>query len=267
METKTKLDPKFDPHKVRPQKTTQIKKMIAVVSGKGGVGKSTVSALIASHAQKLGYQVGVIDGDIIGPSIGHLFNIHQPAYGDESGIQPALSERGIKIMTSNMLVSTETTPILWRGALIANALKDFYGKVLWEDLDLMILDMPPGTGDIALTVFQSIPIDGIVIVTSPQDLVSMIVSKAVEMAQKMNVPIVGLIENYSYFVCDSCDALHHPFGESKVEALAEKYQIELLAQLPIDPRINELGDEGRIEEIESEVMLKIAQRLCEDSDV
>lgn len=267
METKKPLDPNFDPHKVRPQKTTKIKKMIAVVSGKGGVGKSTVSALIASHAQKAKKQVGIIDGDIIGPSIGHLFNIHQPAYGDDAGIQPALSERGIKIMTSNMLVSTETTPILWRGALITNAVKDFYAKVLWEDLDLMVLDMPPGTGDIALTVFQSIPIDGIVIVTSPQDLVSMIVSKAVEMAQKLNVPILGLIENYSYFVCDSCEAMHYPFGASKVEELCEKYQIELLAQLPINPAINALGDEGRIEEIELPEIEKIVEKLFEETHV
>jgi len=170
-------------------------------------------------------------------------------------------------MTSNMLVSTETTPILWRGALITNALKDFYAKVLWEDLDLMVLDMPPGTGDIALTVFQSTPIDGIIIVTSPQDLVSMIVSKAVEMAQKLNVPILGLIENYSYFVCDSCEAMHYPFGQSKAEELAEKYGIQLLAQLPIDPMINTLGDEGRIEELERDEFKSIVERLFEDTHV
>ena len=175
MEQAKTLDPKFDPHRVRPKKSTHIKKMIAVVSGKGGVGKSTISALIASHAQKRGLQAGIIDGDIICPSIGHLFNIHQSAYGDEAGIQPAMSERGVKIMTSNMLVKTETTPILWRGALITKAVNDFYAQVLWEDIDLMIIDMPPGTGDIALTVFQGLPIDGIIIVTSPHDLVSMIV--------------------------------------------------------------------------------------------
>jgi Mrp family chromosome partitioning ATPase len=267
MDTVKPLDPKFDPHKVRPKKSTKIKKMIAVMSGKGGVGKSTISALIASHAQKLGHQAAIIDGDIIGPSIGHLFNIHQPAYGDANGIQPAISERGVKIMTSNMLVKSETTPILWRGALVTNAIKDFYGQVLWDEIDLMVLDMPPGTGDVALTMFQSLNVDGIVIVTSPQDLVSMIVSKAVEMAQQLKIPILGIIENYSYFVCDQCEALHHPFGESKLEALAEKYGLKLLAQLPIDPEINTLGDLGQIEDVEHEVFTTLVQSLMESSDV
>ena len=267
MENVKPLDPKFDPHKVRPKKTTKIKKMIAIMSGKGGVGKSTVSALLATHAQKAGYQAAVIDGDIIGPSIGHLFNIHQPAFGDDQGIQPAVSERGIKIMTSNMLVKTETTPILWRGALITNAVKDFYGQVLWGDVDLMVMDMPPGTGDVALTMFQSLPIDGIILVTSPQDLVSMIVSKAVEMAQQLKIPILGILENYSYFICDQCEALHHPFGESKIETLAEKYGLNLLAQLPIDPKINTLGDQGKIEEVESEDFAWLIKSILEDSSV
>ena len=257
------LDPKFNPFKPRPKKETQIKKMVAVVSGKGGVGKSTVSALLATHAQRAGYQTGIIDGDIIGPSMGHLFNIHQPLFGDDAGIQPAVTETGIKLVTSNMLVPNETTPILWRGALITNAVKDFYTEVIWEELDLMVLDMPPGTGDIALTVFQNLPITGIIIVTSPQDLVSMIVSKAVEMANKMNVPIIGIIENFSYFICDDCDKVHYPFGSSKGKMLSEKYNIPLLGQLPINPMINELADQGRIEEVESEDFTWLIETIME----
>ena len=261
--TNQKLDPKFNPFKPRAKKETQVKKMIAVVSGKGGVGKSTVSALLATHAQRAGYQTGVIDGDIIGPSMGHLFNIHQPLFGDESGIEPAVTETGIKLVTSNMLIKEETNPILWRGALITKAVTDFWTEVNWQELDLMVLDMPPGTGDIAMTVFQSLPITGIVIVTSPQDLVSMIVSKAVEMAQKMNVPIIGIIENFSYFVCDDCDKVHYPFGQSKGQAAADKYNIPLLGQLPINPIINQLADEGRIEEIESEDFTWLVETIME----
>lgn len=245
-----KLDPAFDPFKTRAKKSTSIKKIIAVVSGKGGVGKSTVAALLASHANKDGYKVGVIDGDIVGPSMGHLFNIHHPVFGTKDGIDPALSERGVKLITSNMLIESETTPILWRGALITKALKDFYSEVLWGELDLMVVDMPPGTGDIALTVFQSLPISGIIIVTSPQDLVTMIVSKAVEMAKKMNVPILGIIENMAYM--EHKGERLYPFGQPKSESLANTYDIPLLAQLAIDPELNKLADAGDIEAYESE---------------
>lgn len=244
------LDPAFDPFKTRPKKSVKIKKMIAVLSGKGGVGKSTVSALLASHAAKAGYKVGVLDGDIVGPSMGHLFNIHHPVFGTKEGIDPAISELGVKVMTSNMLVEKETTPILWRGSLITNAIKDFYSQVLWGELDLMVIDMPPGTSDIALTVFQSLPVDGIIVVTSPQDLVTMIVSKAVEMAQKMNVPVLGIIENLAYL--EHKGERLYPFGQSKTEGVAESYKLPLLASLPIDPSINALADEGKIEEYESE---------------
>lgn len=249
-ETKVELDPAFDPFKTRAKKSTNVKKMIAVVSGKGGVGKSTVAALLASHAAKDGYQVGVIDGDIVGPSMGHLFNIHHPVFGTKEGIDPAISDAGVKVMTSNMLVENETTPILWRGALITNAVKDFYSEVLWGDLDLMVVDMPPGTGDIALTVFQSLPISGIIIVTSPQDLVTMIVSKAVEMAHKMNVPVLGIIENMAYM--EHNGERLFPFGEPKSENLAASYDIPLLAQLPIDPQLVKLADAGDIESYDSE---------------
>jgi len=245
------LDPNFNPFKARPTKGTKIKKMIAVVSGKGGVGKSTISALIAAHAQRKGYQTGIIDGDIVGPSMGHFFNVHHPAYSTDGKIDPAITETGIKLITSNMLVENETTPILWRGALITNALKDFYTQVNWGELDLMVLDMPPGTGDIALTVFQSLPIDGIILVTSPQDVVTMIVSKAVEMAKKMNVPVLGIIENFAYLDCE-CGKRHYPFGQSKGKSLADAYDLPLLAQLPITPLTNELADLGRIEDIQDE---------------
>ena len=246
------LDPKFNPFKARPKKETKIKKMFAVVSGKGGVGKSTVAALLASHAQKSGFQTGLLDGDIVGPSMGQLFNIHTQAFGSDDGILPFETESGLKVITSNMLVESESRPILWRGALITNAVKQFYTDVAWGKLDLMVVDMPPGTGDIALTVFQSLPIDGIIIVTTPQDLVSMIVSKAIEMAQKMNIPILGIIENMSYMDCDECGKRHTPFGISKVKELAEKYNLPVIAQLPIVPAFNQLADEGRIEEIDSE---------------
>jgi len=246
------LDPKFNPFKARPKKETKIKKMFAIVSGKGGVGKSTVAALLASHAQKSGFQTGLLDGDIVGPSMGQLFNIHTQAFGSDDGILPFETESGLKVITSNMLVESDTTPILWRGALITNAVKQFYTDVAWGELDLMVVDMPPGTGDIALTVFQSLPIDGIIIVTTPQDLVSMIVSKAIEMAQKMNIPILGIIENMSYMDCDECGKRHTPFGISKVKELSEKYNLPVIAQLPIVPAFNQLADEGRIEEIDSE---------------
>ncbi|MEI7667581.1 MAG: Mrp/NBP35 family ATP-binding protein [Erysipelotrichaceae bacterium] len=246
------LDPHYDPSKVRPKKGTKIKKMIAIVSGKGGVGKSTIAALLASHSQRAGYQSAIIDGDIIGPSLSHLFNIHEAAGADELGILPYITPSGLKVLSSNMMVETETTPILWRGPLISGAIKQFYTDVLWGELDLMVLDMPPGTGDVALTVFQSLPIDGIIIVTSPQDLVSMIVSKAIEMAQTMSIPILGIIENYSYLICDECGHKMYPFGESKIEDIALKYDLPIIAQLPLDPTYSILADQGKIETIDSE---------------
>jgi len=258
------LDPKFNPFKARPKKETQIKKMFAIVSGKGGVGKSTVAALLASHAQKAGFHTGLIDGDIVGPSMGQLFNIHTQASGNDAGILPFETESGLKVITSNMLVETETTPILWRGALITNAVKQFYTDVIWGELDLMVVDMPPGTGDIPLTVFQSLPIDGIIIITTPQDLVSMIVSKAIEMAQKMNVPILGIIENMSYMDCDGCGKRHTPFGESKIQELAQKYNLPVIAQLPINPIFNQMADQGRIEEIDSEDFSWLVETLMVD---
>lgn len=251
MTEKQPLDPNFNPFKARPQKTTKIKKMIAIVSGKGGVGKSTVAAFLASHAQRAGYKTGIIDGDIVGPSMGQLFNVHGPLYGKDNIIEPVQTPSGLKVITSNMLLESDTTPILWRGSLITNAVKEFYTNVNWGELDLMIVDMPPGTGDIALTVFQSLPINGIVIVTSPQDLVSMIVSKAIEMANKMNIPVLGIIENFSYMTCEECGHKMYPFGQSKGLTIAEKYDLPLLAQLPIVPEYNELADQGRIEEVVS----------------
>lgn len=260
-ENNVQLDPKFDPFKSRPKKSTSIKKMIAVVSGKGGVGKSTVAALFAAHAQKMGYQTGIIDGDIVGPSMGHFFNVHHPVFGTKEGIDPAITDTGIKLMTSNMLVENETTPILWRGSLITNALKDFYSEVLWGDLDLMVIDMPPGTGDIALTVFQSLPISGIIIVTSPQDVVTMIVSKAVEMAKKMNVPVLGIINNLAYM--EHKGERLYPFGKAKSTDLAKTYDLPLLAELPIRPEINQLADEGRIEELEFEDFNFLVETIME----
>jgi len=262
-ENKT-LDPKFNPFKAHPKKETKIRKMFAIVSGKGGVGKSTVAAFLASHGQKAGYQTGLIDGDIVGPSMGQFFNIHTQAFGSDLGILPYETESGLKVITSNMLVESETTPILWRGALITNALKQFYTDVAWGQLDLMVVDMPPGTGDIALTAFQSLPIDGIIIVTTPQDVVSMIVSKAIEMAQKMNMPILGIIENMSFMDCPECQHRIYPFGKSKLQVLADKYDLPIIASLPIVPLYNQLADEGRIEEVESEDFKRLIEILMED---
>ena len=264
MSENQKLDPKFNPFKAHPKKGTKIKKMIAIVSGKGGVGKSTIAALLASHAQKSGFQTGLIDGDIVGPSLGQLFHIQTQAFGSDEGILPFVTESGLKVITSNMLVPSNTTPILWRGALITNAVKQFYTDVVWGQLDLMVVDMPPGTGDIALTVFQSLPIDGIIIVTTPQDLVSMIVSKAIEMAQTMNIPILGIIENMSYLDCDACTHRIYPFGQSKIQVLADKYNLPVMAQLPIVPLFNQLADEGRIEEIDSEDFMWLVEKLMVD---
>lgn len=262
------LDPRFNPFRARPLKGTKIKKIIAVMSGKGGVGKSTVTAMLASSSQRLGYQTGIIDGDIIGPSMGHMFNIYQPLYGEETGIYPAMTETGIKMVSSQQLVADPSTPILWRGALIGNTLVDFYTKVFWEELDILWIDMPPGTGDIAITAFQSLPVNGTVIVTSPQELVSMIVSKAIEMSHQMDVPILGLVENYASFVCPNCDEIHYPFGRSDAQELTERYNLPLLAQLPINSELNKLTDSGQIEFYEDEMIDEIVKNLLGDnSDV
>lgn len=226
-------------------------KVFAVVSGKGGVGKSTVTSLLSAMTAKKGFKTAVLDADITGPSIPKMLGIKERATADDNGIYPEVSKCGVRAMSLNMLVEDETTPVIWRGPVIAGTVKQFWTDVIWGDIDVMYIDMPPGTGDIPLTVFQSIPVDGIIIVTSPQELVSMIVDKAVNMAEKMDIPVVGLVENYGYFRCPDCGKEHRIFGESNIDKIAEKHDIPVLARLPVDPKLAALCDEGRIDEYET----------------
>ncbi len=221
--------------------------VIGVVSGKGGVGKSLVTSMLAVNLCRIGYHVGILDADITGPSIPKAFGVHEPVEGDGEHMIPPVTNSGIDIMSANLLLDSEEQPIIWRGSLIAGTVKQFWSDAIWNNIDYMMVDCPPGTGDVPLTVFQSIPLDGIVIVTSPQDLVSMIVAKAVNMAKMMNVPVIGLVENMSYVKCPDCGKKIHVFGESHIEEVAAKYQIPLLGQLPIDPTLAALVDAGQIE--------------------
>ena len=231
---------------------SNVKKVIAVMSGKGGVGKSTVTAMLASAMCKLGYKTAVLDADITGPSIPKDFGLKEKVYGNDMGMKPVATESGIQVMSINLLLPDETDPVLWRGPVVAGAVKQFWTDTCWGDVDYMFVDMPPGTGDVALTVFQSLPIDGVVLVTSPQDLVSMIVSKAVKMAQMMNVPVYGFVENYSYFQCPDCGRKYQIFGESKLDAVAMNYGLPVLARLPIDPETAKHFDEGNMEQVNLE---------------
>lgn len=234
-----------------PHAKSHIKKVIGVVSGKGGVGKSMTSAMMAVSMRRKGYKVGVLDADITGPSIPKLFGAHGPAMGTEDGINPVESHTGIKIMSINLLLEDEEAPVVWRGPVIAGAVKQFWQEVIWDDVDFLFVDMPPGTGDVPLTVFQSLPLAGIIIVTSPQELVSMIVAKAVNMAKKMDIPILGLVENMSYLECPDCGKKISVFGESHIEETADEYEIPVLAKIPIDPSIASKVDEGLVEYVES----------------
>lgn len=229
---------------------SKIKKVIGVVSGKGGVGKSFVTSYLSTIMKRRGYETAILDADITGPSIPKAFGIHSKASGNELGIFPAYSEKGIKVMSVNLLLDSEETPVIWRGPVIAGTVKQFWSEVVWGDVDYMFVDMPPGTGDVSLTVFQSIPLDGIIIVTSPQELVSMIVSKAVNMAKAMDIPIIGLVENYSYVSCGNCGEKISVFGESHVEETAAKYNLKVLAKLPLDAAIASAIDKEKVEELE-----------------
>ena len=226
---------------------SHVKKVIGIVSGKGGVGKSSVSAMLAVTMQRLGYQVGVLDADVTGPSIPKAFGIRGKDEGSDLGLYPRQSKTDIAIMSVNLLLDNDTDPVIWRGPILGNTVKQFWTDVIWGDLDFLFIDMPPGTGDVPLTVFQSIPVDGIVIVTSPQELVSMIVSKALKMAEMMKVPVLGLIENMSYFRCPDNGKDYHIFGESHIDEIAGKHGLKVLAKLPIDPKISAACDAGMIE--------------------
>ncbi|MBQ9308568.1 MAG: Mrp/NBP35 family ATP-binding protein [Clostridia bacterium] len=228
--------------------SSRVQHVIGVVSGKGGVGKSLVTGLMATEMRRRGRNVAVLDADITGPSVPKMFGVTDKAMGNEEGILPVYSKGGIGMMSINLLLEDDTDPVVWRGSLIAGTVKQFWTDVMWGDVDYMFVDMPPGTGDVPLTVFQSLPVDGILIVTSPQELVDMIVSKAVKMAQMMNIPVLGLVENMSYMLCPDCGRKLYPFGEGKVMATAERFSLPVLAQLPIDPAIASACDAGRIED-------------------
>lgn len=227
----------------------KIKKVIAVVSGKGGVGKSLVTTQLARVVHAEGYKVGVLDADITGPTMARAFGIKDRLSANENGIIPQETSQGIKVVSTNMVLPEETTPVLWRGAIITNLITQFFSEVLWGELDYLFIDMPPGTGDAALTVYQSIPVDGVVVVTAPQDLVSMIVGKAINMAHMMEVPVLGIIENMSYFECPDCKGKHAIFGKSDLAARASQYDIKLSATLPIDPSFADCMDKGKAEQI------------------
>ena len=240
---------------------SRVGKVIAVVSGKGGVGKSMVTSMLAVLMQRRGYKTAILDADITGPSIPKAFNIHGNCFQSENGIEPLESHTGIKVMSINLLLEKETEPVLWRGPVIAGVVNQFWTDVHWGDVDYMFVDMPPGTGDVPLTVFQSLPVDGVIVVTSPQDLVSMIVTKAVKMAEMMNIPILGLVENYSYFKCPDCGGEHALFGESKADRVAAELGLKVLARLPIDPALAAACDEGRVEEYQPNPMAGVAEAL------
>ena len=236
----------------QPNPKSNVKKVIAVVSGKGGVGKSTVTSMLACAMQKLGFRAGILDADITGPSVPKAFGLHEPALGSDDGILPAVSKTGVKVMSINLLLPNETDPVVWRGPVIAGAVKQFWTDVCWGDVDYLFVDLPPGTGDVPLTVFQSLPVDGVILVTSPQSLVSMIVAKAVNMARMMNVPVYGFVENYSYFRCPDCGTKHAIFGESHLAETAQEYRLPVLAQLPIDPDVAKACDAGEAERLHCE---------------
>ncbi len=240
---------RFNPFAQRASKTTKIKRMIGVVSAKGGVGKSMVTGLLASGLSNLGYQVAILDADLTGPSIGQMYGIKERARGDEEGIYPYQTATGMKILTANMLLPKDNDAAIWRGPMVANAVKEFYGKTHWGEIDVMLIDLPPGTGDVPLTIYQSLPLDGIVLVTTPQSLVSMIVAKAVTMANTMNIPILGIIENMSWISCPDCQKKLYPFGESQLEEFAQQQNLEILGRLPINPQYREFADNGLMDQV------------------
>ncbi|MGM9651319.1 MAG: P-loop NTPase [Faecousia sp.] len=244
-------------------KNSSVKKVIGVVSGKGGVGKSLVTAMLAVLTQRKGYRAAILDADITGPSIPKVFGIHGKALGSEDGILPAETKCGTKIMSINLLLEHEGDPVVWRGPIIAGAVKQFWTDVNWGTVDYMFVDMPPGTGDVPLTVFQSLPIDGIIVVASPQELVEMIVEKAVRMAEMMHVPVLGLVENMAYFECPTCHDKHFIFGQSHIAELAARFQIDSTAQIPIDPALAALCDQGRIEAFTGSWLEQMIQIITE----
>ncbi|MDY2594243.1 MAG: Mrp/NBP35 family ATP-binding protein [Oliverpabstia sp.] len=240
---------------------SEIKHVIGVVSGKGGVGKSFVTASLANQMVQKGFRVGILDADITGPSIPKMYGLHGPAQADDQGIYPMEAKNGIKVMSVNLLLPQEDEPVIWRGPILANMVKQFWTDVIWGDLDYLFVDMPPGTGDVPLTVFQSLPVEGIVIVSSPQDLVKMIVKKAYKMAQMMNIKVLGLVENYSYIVCPDCGKKLQVFGESHIDEIAAELQIDVLGKMPINPLYAEAADKGVFHAVDNEYVEKAVEKL------
>ena len=238
-----------------------VKKVIAVVSGKGGVGKSTVTAMSAVAMARKGKRVAVLDADITGPSAPTAFGVTECEGATKEGLYPALTKGGIQVMSINLLLDNSTDPVVWRGPVIAGAVKQFWTDVIWEDVDYMFVDMPPGTGDVPLTVFQSLPVDGIIIVTSPQDLVSMIVTKAVKMANMMHIPVLGFVENYSYLECPDCGKRIEVFGKSHLEEVAKEFDLPILARLPIDPKVAQCYDNGMMETVSTDKMEEVMKAV------
>ena len=250
------------PFQIKPLRDgCRVSKVYGVVSGKGGVGKSMVTSQLAVAMRREGYNVAVLDADITGPSIPKAFGVHGRAIGTEDAILPVESRTGIQLMSVNLLLENETDPVIWRGPVIGGVVQQFWGDVLWQDVDYMFVDMPPGTGDVALNVFQTLPIDGVIIVASPQELVSMVVEKAVKMAQMMHIPIVGLVENMSYVSCPDCGRKIYLFGEGKTEEAAAKYGLPVLAKMPIDPALAKLVDEGNIESFEGDWLSGVVDEI------
>lgn len=247
--------------KVAPHALSSVKHVAAVISGKGGVGKSLVTSLTAVALSRAGFHVGILDADITGPSIPKAFGVSGQLRGSESGAYPLPSDGGIDIMSINLLLQNDTDPVLWRGPIISGMVRQFWQDIIWQDVDYLLVDMPPGTGDVPLTIFQSLPLDGILVVTSPQDLVSMIVSKAVNMAKMMDIPILGIIENMASFRCPDCGKEHLIFGESRLPTIAAQYNISVLGHIPIDPRLAAACDAGEIETFETHWLDRAVEAL------
>ena len=254
-------DSRKESFKESQNKLSDIKKVIGIVSGKGGVGKSSVTSQLAVLAARHEYKTAILDADITGPSIPKAFGITEKAYGTEEGLLPVETKTGIKVMSINLLLENDTDPVVWRGPVIAGTVKQFWTDVVWGDIDFMFVDMPPGTGDVPLTVFQSLPVDGIIVVTSPQDLVSMIVEKAVKMAELMNVPVLGIVENMSYFECPDCGKKHSIFGESKIDEVAKKHGIDTVAKLPMNSEVASACDRGVVELLMASELEVMAEKI------
>lgn len=253
---------------VAQNELSDVKRVIGVVSGKGGVGKSLVTSLLAVDALREGKRIAVLDADITGPSIPRAFGVHERAVGIDGGrfIMPVVTREGIEIMSLNLLIDDETKPVIWRGPILAETVKQFWKDVAWGDIDCMFVDMPPGTGDVPLTVFQSLPLDGIIVVTSPQELVTMIVAKAVGMAKMMNIPVLGLVENFSYFECPDCGKRTEIFGKSRIEEVAKQFGIPRFARLPIRPDVAAVCDEGMIEHVDEKLLAELHGLIPENAE-